>query len=136
MDALIELFAGHTTKITFKTSKVTITMRTLTTDEIADVLRRVDLLAVTDVTKAIISRKLTLAYSIEAINGVDVLSIPEVQDLKKSKGDESLTKVDLLSEILGKFDDVAIRNLYDCYDELSTEHEKSVEALKKDSKAQ
>jgi len=136
MDALIELFAGHTTKKTFKTSKVTLTLRTLTTDEVADVFRRVDLLAVTDVTKAVLSRKLTLAYSIEAINGVDVMAIPEVADLRSKPGNESMSKVDLLAEILGKFDDIVIRNLYTCYDMLVTEHEKSIEALKKDSKAQ
>ena len=132
MDSLIELFSGHTTKRTFKTSKASITLRTLTTDEVADVLRRVDLLAVTDVTKAVMSRKLTLAYSIEAINGVEVLAIPEIQELKKSKGNDALTKVDLLSEVLGKFDDISLRNLFACYEELAVEHEGKVEELKKD----
>lgn len=136
MDSLIELFSGKTTKKTFKGKTLSFTLRTLTTDEVADIFRRVELIAVSDVTKSIITRKYTVAYALEEINGVDVLSIPEIQELKKSKGSESLSKVDLLAELLGKFDDIIIQNLYNCYNQLAVEHEKELDSLKKEWTAQ
>ena len=83
-----------------------------------------------DLTKLVITRKYTLAYSLESINGVDVLALPEIQDLRKTKG-ESASKADLLSEILGKFDDLVIRRLYSFYEQLQDAHEKEIEELKK-----
>jgi len=131
MDSLVELFAGHTTKKTFKTSKVSIVLRTLTSDELADVFRRVDLQAISDVTRVLIARKYTLAYSLEQVNGVDVLALPEVQKIIKNS-DTKIAKVDALAELFGSFDDSVLRTLYSAYETLTEEHDKSIEELKKD----
>lgn len=130
MNSLIDLFAGKTTSKEFTLSNIKFVLRTLTTDELADVFRRTELVAVSDLTKLVITRKYTLAYSLESINGVDVLALPEIQDLRKTKG-ESASKADLLSEILGKFDDLVIRRLYSFYEQLQDAHEKEIEELKK-----
>ena len=132
MNSLIEMFSGKTTSRTYKTSTFSFVLRTLTTDELADVLRRTDIVALSDLTKMVMTRKLTLAYALESINGVDILALPEIQELKKIKNDQSLTKVDLLSELLGKFDELTIRKLYSLYEELSADHEKEIIELKKD----
>ena len=130
MNALIELFSGHTTSKKFSNKNCTFKLRTLTTDELADVLRRTDLVALSDLTKLVVTRKLTLAYALESVNDVDVLALPEIQELRKSKGND-VSKVDLLAEVLGKFDDLTIRTLYSFYEELQEEHEKGLESLKK-----
>ena len=131
MDSLIDLFSGHTTKKTFKTSKVSITLRTLTADEIADVFKRVDLQAISDVTKAIVARKYTVAYALEKINGIDVLAIPEIQKIINNE-ETRVSKVDAVAEILGKLDDSVLRSMYTAYEQLAEEQDKSVEELKKD----
>ncbi len=132
MNSLIEIFSGQTTSRTFRGKNFTFKLRTLTTDEMAEVLRRTDLIALSEITKAVMVRKLTLAYALESVNDVDVMAIPEIQDLRKSKKDENISKVDLLIEVLGHFDDMTIRTLYGCYEQLQAENEKETLELKKD----
>lgn len=130
MNSLIDIFGGKTTSKEFKMRNVTFVLRTLTTDELADVLRRLDMVALSDVTKMVMTRKLTLAYALESVNGVDALALPEVKELQSKN--EKATKADLLIEIFGKFDDLAIRNLYSFYEQLQDEHDKDIAELKKD----
>lgn len=132
MNSLIELFSGQTTSRVFKGKNFSFKLRTLTTDEMTDVLRRTDLVALSDITKTVMIRKLTLAYALEAVNNVDIMAIPEISELRKSKQDQNISKADLLIEVLGKFDDSTIRTLYSCYEQLLDEHDKEALELKKD----
>ena len=132
MDALIDLFSAKPIKKTFKSKNFSFVLRTLTTDELADILRRVDMLAISDITKSVLTRKITLAYSLESINGVDIMAIPEVEEIRQKDDNGTIRKEDILLQIFSKFDDVVIRNIYNCYEQLAEEREKELEELKKE----
>lgn len=133
MEKLIDLFKAKTVYKEFKTPALSFKLRTLTTDELADVLRRADFAAVSPEAKLFVAKKVTLAYSLESINNVEILAIPEVVALrdKYQAKNENKTKVDLLSEIIGEFDAEVVDDLYKCYNIAVEESNKSREQLKK-----
>lgn len=131
MESLIDLFQAKTTTKEFKSSTISFKLRTLTTDELIDVLRRADLLATSEPTKVFIAKKITLAYALEAVNGVEILAVPEVNKLRENTKDAPISKVDAVLTILGSFDADVIDSLYACYNSLVLENEKKREELKK-----
>ena len=136
MEKLIDLFQAGTNVKEFKVNGLSFKMRTITADELIDVLKHADYQSSTPETKFFLAKKMTIAYSLEAINGVEILAIPEVVKLKSDLKDEKLTKADLLMKILGSFDAEVIDTLYDCYNVVVTENNKKREELKKVSVAQ
>ena len=136
MDKLIDLFQAGTVTKEFKTSKLRFTLRTLTADEIIDVLRRADILSTSEETKVFIAKKLTVAYSLEAVNGVEVLALPEIVRLREKDKEKQTSKVDMLLAVLGDFEADVINDLFYCYNSLVTESNKKREELKKVSVAQ
>lgn len=131
MESLIDLFQAKTTTKEFKSSTISFKLRTLTTDELIDVLRRADLLSTSEPTKVFIAKKITLAYALEAVNGVEILAVPEVNKLRENTKDAPISKVDAVLTILGSFDADVIDSLYACYNSLVLENEKKREELKK-----
>ena len=136
MEKLIDLFQAGTNIKEFKVSGLSFKMRTLTTDELIDVLKHADYQSSTPETKFFLAKKMTIAYSLESINGVEVLAIPEVVKLKSDLKDAQATKADLLMKIIGSFDAEIIDVLYDCYNRVVEENNKKREELKKVSVAQ
>lgn len=136
MEKLIELFQAGTAVKEFKVQGLAFKMRTLTTDELIEVLKRADYQSTTPETKFFLAKKMTIAYSLESINGVEVLAIPEIVKLKADLKDENLTKADLLMKVIGSFDAEIIDILYACYNLVVEENNKKREELKKVSVAQ
>lgn len=133
MESLIDLFQAKSAVKEFKTTNLSFKLRTLTTDELIDVLRRADLVSTSDTTKIFVAKKLTVAYSLEAVNGVEVMALPEIARLRADEKNKDLSKVDLLLQVIGNFDADAIEELYNCYNTLLVENDKKRAELKKAS---
>ena len=134
MENLIDLFQAKTLTREFKTNTFTFKLRTLTADELTYVLRRADILATSEDTRVYIAKKITIAYALESVNGVDVLALPEINNLKASSEElKSASKVDLMMRVLGTFDADTITDLYNCYNKMIEENEASRQSLKKAS---
>lgn len=134
MEKLIDLFKAAPLRKEFKTKEFSFILRTLTSEELTSVLKRADLLSTSEDTKIFIAKQLTLAYSLESINGVEVLAIPEIAQMRAKEKD--LDKVDLMMRVLGEFDAETISDLYACYNTVVVENNKKRESLKKDLVAQ
>ena len=131
MEKLIDLFQAGTNYKEFKAGTLSFKLRTLTTDELLDVLRHADYQTSTPETKFFFAKKMTIAYSLEAVNGVEIMAIPEIVKLKEELKDKDATKVDLLMKVLGAFDADIIEDMYNCYNQLADESNKKREELKK-----
>lgn len=136
MERLVDLFQAGTTVKEFKTKNLSFKMRTLTTDELLDVLRHSDLQSTSTETKIFTAKKMTIAYALESVNGVEILAIPEIAKLRSESKDKDITKQELLLKIIGSFDAELIEDLYNCYDSIVKESNKKREELKKDLVAQ
>lgn len=134
MENLIDLFQAKTVVKEFKTNTLTFKLRTLTTDELTDVLRRSDILSTSEDTRVYIAKKVTIAYALESVNGVDVMALSEISRLRSSSEEmKSASKVDLLLKVLGTFDADVITDLYSCYNKMIEENEVERQSLKKAS---
>jgi hypothetical protein len=131
MESIAELFEAVPVRKEFKNSKLVFKLRTLTADEITDSYKRADLLAITQETRMLIVRRYLIAYSLESINGIDVIAIPEVQKLMKTADNKPVAKEDAVAQILGTFDDSVLESLYRCYSILVEETHNNREELKK-----
>jgi hypothetical protein len=136
MEKLIDLFQAGTTVKEFKTKNLSFKMKTLSTDELLEVLRHADLQSTSQETKIFTAKKLTIAYALESVNGVEILAIPEIAKLRADSKDQNLTKQELLLKVIGSFDAEIIEDLYRCYDSIVQENNKKREELKKDLVAQ
>ena len=131
MESLVELFQAKQVEKEFKTSKFSFKLRVLSSDELTDVFRRADTIAMSIETKALVIKRYTLAYSLQSINDVDVATFPEVIEIRNKDLKNILTKEDALAQILGKFDDSVLDTLYSCYSSLRDEVAAAREELKK-----
>lgn len=131
MESLVELFQAKQVEKEFKTSKFSFKLRVLSSDELTDVFRRADTIAMSIETKALVIKRYTLAYSLQSINGVDVATFPEVIEIRNKDLKNILSKEDALAQILGKFDDSVLDTLYSCYSSLRDEVAAAREELKK-----
>ena len=136
MEKLINLFQAGTVVKEFKTKNLSFKMKTLTADELLDVLRHSDLQSTSPETKIFTAKKWTLAYALESVNGIEIMAIPEIAQLRASNKEKEFTKEELLLKILGSFDAELIEDLYQCYDRMVVENNKKREELKKDLVAQ
>lgn len=131
MENLIDLFQAKTTTKEFKTPNFSFKLRTLTADELTEVLRRADILSTSNETRVFVAKKLTLAYALESVNGVDVLALPEIAKLRANPEFKDSSKVELLLPLLGAFDADIIEDLYQCYNNALDENTKQRAELKK-----
>jgi len=131
MESLAELFQAKQVEKEFKTSKFNFKLRTLSAEELTEVFRRADSIAMSIETKALVVKRFTLAYALTSINGMDIATFPEVIELRNKDLNHVLTKEEALATLLGKFDDTVLDSLYTCYSAMRDEISAAREELKK-----
>lgn len=126
MDSLIKALKGEPVYKDFQLKDMKVQLRSLSRIEMDDVLKRSQassMMAQEELLKLPI-----LAYSLVAINGRDIMTFNETQELFKKN--EKLPINYIKEEILGKLDVWTLNTLYELYIELAKEIREKQEQLK------
>ena len=126
MDSLIKALKGEPTYKDFQLKDMKVQLRSLIRTEMDDVLRRVQ--ATNIMSQEELIKLPILAYSLISINGRDVMTFEETQELFK-KNDKMPVNY-IKEEVFGKLDVWSLNTLYELYIELAREVREKQEQLK------